>query len=313
MIKQTCLFLLILCVISGAVCSAAEDIIVSIVCDKKNITLGEEVVCSLKLRYGTDIEFIQAIGIEVNESIEIKSGKILPKPSMLKDGMREAVCKYTLTSFLIGKHELLFTPIKYRKISTGKVKTFNVKPKHIIVVSVAPASDEFKSIKNIKGVLSLRGDNNVIPPFHIFLIILIILGVGWKAFSIIRKRSLPERKKVLSPIEEMEEMLILLQETPSNVEVEIKAYFSLISSLMKKFVSLLIQKDIDELTTSEIHIEIASNAAAVEFDEIISDVLQTCDLVKYAKFFPKEGIIKETTEKTKKIIRCYIDESGENK
>jgi len=167
---------------------------------------------------------------------------------------------------------------------------------------------------NMEGLQDIQSPVDFPPNyFLLFFILALVFSVG--IFFLVRflTKKLKERKKVVLPpkpayliaYEALEELKRL------NLPAvgKIKEYYTMLSDIVRRYLESQFDIHAPEMTTEEfLHTLHQSPSLVARQKELLSNFLNSCDLVKFAKYGPSLTEMEEGFEAAKKLV----DETKQN-
>ena len=146
----------------------------------------------------------------------------------------------------------------------------------------------------------------------IYGILLVLLLVGLIYAFFFAKKRREERKKKLPPFERAIEELKALETITPSLQEEYKHYYSRLTDVVRRYLEEEAKISALESTTDELMIKLESlkQSGQLELEETIKNlktVLQTADLVKFARSTPEFG----TTAKDRELVEGVVIETKE--
>lgn len=247
---------------------------------KTKILIGDQFVYSFMLPIENFSEQSIYIPNQIDDSLEIISSKI---DTIEKKGKKYLNFTFRLTSFVVGKHQILN--------KNGRSFGFEVVPFPIDTTKI-----EIKDIKpNQKEPFKI----SEIMPIIIWVLIGIVLIIAsyfgikiWKKYRktnikelfIKPKQKLPAHVIAINSFEELR-----LKRLYENGKV--KEYFSEISDILRQYLDNRYNIRALEMTTDEIFMEIKEKAIINdESFSLLEYILKYSDLVKFAKYIPNSFV-----------------------
>lgn len=266
--------------------------------DTTSIKIGDTFLLTLKAKTdkGTHIHFPESESLGAFEVIES-----LPIDTILSETNLELIKKYSLTQFDSGHYRLPQLPVVIDN------KVFKTEGIDITVLNVAV--DTLKQpMYEIKSVAKSSGASQ--DWIYILLSVLFIAVGVFLYFYIKRKQdaNLSEDDYYKSPYEKAIKKLKKLEEKKNWTRGDAKPYYSDMTFIARSFIEDTFDISAHELTTQEIVLllrQTLSNKKIKISKSVIEEfkrVLQTADLVKFAKSQPQEFEIAADTAKIEKII-----------
>jgi hypothetical protein len=303
--------------------SGQSRVTISASVDSSTITIGDLITYTVKITHDEDVEVqLPSLGenlggFEIRDYVDFEPKKQNKKIIHQVD--------YIISTFETGEFEIPPISVGYRippDTIEHVLKTESIK---IVVESVNPSEDgDIRDIKspweisyNWKPVILIGG-------ILLFVILLIVVLI-----YVIRKRRrgetiMPRKLEPPRPPHEVAyEELQRLAESDYLEKGEIKVYYSEVSDIIRRYIEGRYQIIAMELTTTEVLDQLKSIDIEEDlFDQIIT-FLESCDLVKFAKYIPgaeeNEEILKlaihivDVTKWIEQFIEEDIDEGVDSK
>lgn len=226
----------------------------------------------------------------------------VPVDTIANDDVLELLKRYDLTSFDEGVFTLPQLPII---IDVQQFKTDSI-PVQVIGVQVDTLKTPLYDIKNISTTGASFSSNWF---YVLFAVISLLIGLG--LYLYIKRRqehNLTEDDKYKTPYEKAVKKLKKLEEKKNWVKGDPKPYYSDMTDIARSFLEDTFDISARELTTFETVSILKStlNDNDVKIDPAVINefkrVLETADLVKFARSQPTELEIGSDTLKTQKIV-----------
>jgi hypothetical protein len=185
--------------------------------------------------------------------------------------------------------------------------SFETKKTNSIPVTVKSVlKEEDKDIKPLKGLIDIKGN-----PWYLLKYVaaaLVLLGLIIFFILRIRKRRkavpLPP-KPLMSPLEELEFHLKQLAEKKLIETGKLKLHFTELTRVIKYFLHRQYGFNAEDFTTEETLYYLKKDETEVLIPDNLRFVLNTADLVKFAKFVPDPPIFAEINGKIREMITRY--------
>lgn len=267
--------------------------------DTTSIKIGDVFLLTLKVlsNPGVSIHFPESEQLGVFEVLDN-----YPTDTILKNDKYELIKRYGLTQFDTGHFQLPALPVIIDN------QQFKSQPLDISVLGV-----EVDTIKQpmyeIKSIASSNGSFDSDWFYLIFSILFIILGIG--LYFYIKKRqnnNLTEDDLYKSPYEKAAKKLKSLEEKKNWTRGDPKPYYSDMTSIARSYIEDTFDISAHELTTQETVaiLKQTFSQKKIKIDKTVVEefkkVLQTADLVKFAKSQPQEFEISADTNRIQKVI-----------
>lgn len=266
--------------------------------DTTSIKIGDTFLLTLKAKVqkGSTIQFPESDKLGDFEVIE--SSAI---DTILSETNQELIKKYSLTQFDSGSYRLPQLPV----IIDNKI--FKTQSIDISVLNVAV--DTLK--QPMYEIKSVAKDSSSNYDWIYILISVLVIIIGIVLYYYIKKRqesNLSEDDYYKSPYEKAIKKLKKLEEKKNWTRGDAKPYYSDMTFIARSFIEDTFNISAHELTTQEIVAILRQTLAnkKVKINKSVIEefrkVLQTADLVKFAKSQPQEFEITADTSKIEKII-----------
>ncbi|MCK4835225.1 MAG: hypothetical protein KAT17_01240 [Candidatus Aminicenantes bacterium] len=242
---------------------------------------------------------IDKIALETpQQNFEIISQKILAKREFKDYLMFETnlvISFFSTGNFTIGPFTV--NMIQNRGIVESK-KTNTIE---ITIKSVLKEKD--KDIKDLKNLISLKGN-----PFYVLkyvILIIALLALGLLLFWVIKKRK--QKKEIsplptLTPLEELESGFKELMEKKYVAKGEIKKFFIQLITIIKQYLNREYGFNAEDMTTTETIFHLQKKEPRETIQKDMDYLFDTSDLVKFAKFIPASRDFKEVDRRVHSII-----------
>ncbi|EDP96695.1 hypothetical protein U8527_00135 [Kordia algicida OT-1] len=274
---------------------------VAAVVDSTQIKIGEEIKLSILVEADTTASVVFPEGnnlfvpLELLESYKTDTLKKEAKYSLIK--------KYGLTQFDSGTY---FIPKQKILIDEKPFFTDSIR---IAVADVAVDTLKQKMFE-IKSIVSVeKGSSNWWKYLLIVLGLIILFGLYFYYFVFQLKDKKKKKKKAEIP--PYDRALLQLNELDNStllLKSEYKNYYSELTNIVRQYIEEEVRIDALESTTAELirKIEAQKDAGYLDLkDETIKNlknVLQTADLVKFAKSKPDDAVIKADRNLVQHIV-----------
>ncbi len=268
--------------------SAQESrIIIESGVDRDVITIGGLIHYRITVKHNRDIT-VEYPGLAANlGAFEIRD-YTAAEPEKIDDKIISRA-EYVITTFDTGNY--VIPPVQVGYFSEDsvqmKLRTDIIK---IRVNSVKPS--EAKDIKDIKSPMVIEIDYKKYVYYGLGGLAFILL-VLFIIYYIRKKRRgediIPKRKKPILPAHiEALEMLEKLRDSTLPEEGKVKEYYIQISEIIRCYIEQRYFIYAREMTTYELCSNLRSTDAGEEAVSLISDFLESCDFVKFAKHIPDD-------------------------
>jgi hypothetical protein len=270
--------------------------------DKSNITIGDTVRYAVKLTRDKNVQVRwPALGANLG-AFEIRDYQ-KPDPRQAKGRVVEEIT-YTISTFDTGRFVIPPMAIEYQTPPDSTWHQMQTEKLEIYVASTLPS--EAGDIRDIKSPWELPRDWKLI--IRIGLIVLAILLLAAVGFYYWRKRQgkgiLPERKEPPRPAHEVAlEALRKLRESDLLATGQIKAFYIELSEIVRRYIEGRYFVPALELTTGELMGNLREVALDSDARDMLRDLLELSDLVKFAKYAPAT----EEHERALQLAESFVE------
>ncbi len=259
--------------------------------DRNTILIGDVFQYSVIVTHDPDVKLIMPELATNLGMFEIRDYKeIEPQKT---DGQIVAQTDYFLSTFDTGEFEIPELQIGYSTAADTTVKFIKTEPLKILVQSLNP--EEAGDIRDIKApLIPPRNYNQYIK---LALIIVLVIAVVFLVIYYIKRRKagktlLPARQKPQRPAHEVAlEALEALAQSDLLASGKIKEYYIQISDIIRKYIENRFFIYAPEMTTTQLLEKMEQEKLDKLYIDMTREFLDSCDLVKFAKYIPEE---KET-------------------
>ena len=296
--KYLFLFMLALAVLSVSILGALAQGKISVESrvDRSKILIGDVIRYTIIITHDPDVH-LQTPSLAANlGSFEIRDYKVL-EPEKTDDQIVEKT-EYLISTFDVGEFEIPPLSIGYTVGDDTTVQVIKTEPIAITVQSLNP--DEAGDIRDIKFPLLPPRDYRRLILYGAlgFLLLLFIAGL---IYYLKRRREgkslLPTRAQPPRPAHEVAlEALAKLAQSDLLAAGQVKQYFSELSDILRQYIEQRFFIYAMEMTTSQLLDTMQKENIEAEYTNILQQILEVCDLVKFAKYIPEEEESSKTTE-----------------
>lgn len=220
----------------------------------------------------------------------------------------ELTQKYTLTQFDAGDYTLPRLSV-YVNGKNHQTELFNIKVNDVVVDTVK------QPMYDIKAQIGGETDTDTLWKYILAIVGCFIAGiVAYFIIKRIQDKNLTEEDLYRTPLEKVTKKLQLLDSKRMVVNGDVKSYYSEMTDVIRDYIEEVFEIPAKESTTSELiqHLfdTIKSKKIKLSKDTVneLKRVLQTADLVKFAKSEPQISEI-ERDRKTSEVISVTIDKA----
>ncbi len=270
--------------------------------DKSTIRIGDVVTYSITVTRSPEVEMMWP-GMAANlGAFEIRSYE--PPRSEKKNGLIADRVAYTISTFDIGEFEI--PPLTFRYTLPGDTTQHILQTEKLKIVVESLKPSEAGDIRDIKGPLGLpRSYRQFILWGSLALAVALLLSALYYVYQ--RKKAgkslLP--KKVEPPRPPHEVALQALQDLKSSsllAEGRVKEYYIRVSEIIRRYIEGRYFIVALELTTYELIERLRAADVEPEMVQLTQEFLDSCDLVKFAKYQPTEDENQQVLERAFEIV-----------
>jgi len=318
--------------------AAADPVGVSVSTDRRLIAIGDTVSLNLDLEWESGIEVKPVASREkLGEFFvrDMREGEVRPEG----DGFARRV-SILLTIFEVGEYTIPSIPVLFTG-EDGQPGRIETAPVDITVESVLPETDE--EIRDIKPPLSVSKRWKEIVLSYALLIGLagaaaasVLVSVKKKGEIEVLARKIWDR--VTGPVRALVAWLLTLfglreRPAPETYDIEIsgldidpeqaaleelarvealgligqgliKDLYTLVSEVLRRYIERKYGVLAMELPTAFILRAIAGRGLMSDRYDSVREVLQECDLVKFARYVPPDGAAETAIPRAREIVRA---------
>jgi len=231
-----------------------------------------------------------------------------PIDTLLADERMELIKKYTLTQFDSGSYTLPRLSV-YIDGKNFQTDLFEVNVHNIEVDTLK------QPMHDIKAQVEATIDTEKMWKYLIAVLLCIAAGiVVYFLIKRIQNKNLTEEDLYKTPLEKVTKKLQLLDSKRLVMNGDVKSYYSEMTDVIRDYIEEVFEIPAKESTTSELiqHLLLTVKAKKIQLSkETVNDlkrVLQTADLVKFAKSEPQTNEI-EQDRKISEVISVSIDKA----
>ena len=256
--------------------------------DKAKITIGDRITYSIIVTKDEDI------AIELPEvGANLGAFEILdyndPKPQEV-DGKIIQTREYIISTFDVGEYEIPPVNIKFSTEADTSWQELTTEKIKIEVESLKPS--EAGDIRDIKPPLELERDIKTMIMLIVAGVLIILIAILIYYFikrrragkSLIPKREKPPRPPHEIALEDLEKLV------QSNLleKGKVKQFYSELSEIIRIYIEGRFYIIAIEMTTMQLIDNMKQIDIESDIIELTSEFLESCDLVKFAKYIPTE-------------------------
>lgn len=270
--------------------------------DKRQILIGEYLHYSVEATFPVNSYNISWFNLpdSFNHFEIVTRGNI---DSIEKNGTLTCRFSVTLTSFDSGVNTIPSFNVGFSPYNDTTVTNF---PTDSIPINVSFSPlDSSKTFHDIKSIIEVKDET----PWWVWvlggiLLLLIALSIYFliRYFKKRKKKPAPLFKSKLSPLDEAMESLDKLQKEQLLSKGEVKKFHTRLTEIFKRFVSRKTEKDMLNLTSSEVLLSLHDTLLSRPDTALIANSLRMTDAVKFAKYIPPSYESESALNDTRKVI-----------
>lgn len=262
--------------------------------------LGDTVTYTIEIPLYDDERLLSDIAVPQSPGLTftLKNSGIKHEPQGSKH-----IAVFLLQGFGIGQHTITMAPIEIYNFRLEKVRTV---PVPYITYTIKSIIDDQEEVTLLENDALIEAPRNMPSILMVTLCLLSLLFVIWFIYYGINKavpRNAPELMptKTFTPRDYAFQELTKLQKTDLLREGKRKEFYTRLSDIVKHFLIMTFHVEIDDRTTSEIKTQMHEIIDSEDMN-VLSSILEECDLVKFAKYQPDFEVIMHCMRKTKRFF-----------
>jgi hypothetical protein len=278
-----------------------EDVKVTTRIDANKITVGDQARLFLEVQSNPSSVIVHwpqlpdsFDHLEIVEKGKIdtvkQGGHVLYKQRLLITGFDSGVFK--IPSFVFA----------YNGVQGGEAQSVLSDSLQILVQTVAV--DTSQAFKPIKGIMSVKGSWLDYIWYIIGAIVLIALGIFIAIYFIKNKKVVAPKPQ--GPVETLQERTLrLLNELEAKQlwqKKQVKEYYVALTDVVRNYIELRFSTPAMELTTDELLYKVQYHRELQPYHGLLSGILSTADLAKFAKAEPLPQEHMDAMEKAKQFV-----------
>ncbi|MFH1380254.1 MAG: hypothetical protein ABII23_08255 [bacterium] len=294
-ISNTFLIFLSVCILTVLLLAAKPvPVTMQVSVDREDIMIGDTFVVTIEVKNLPGVKLEPFDPAESLGSFEIKDFHLEgPKKRF---GRETRVYTYELSTFLSGQYKISQFEISYAT-PEGKKESIRSPELLIEIKPVIPREGEKDDIRDIKPVMRIPVHTGVIMGLLIIPALIICAWIWFYMQRLRNVRKLSAVYEIQKPPDEIAlERLEELKKLNLAEEGKIKQYYSLLSEIIRHYVSRRYGVSVMDKTTLELYKDLRLSAEAKKYSADIKNILSECDLVKFAKYIPERPVIEEDHE-----------------
>lgn len=290
--------LLIILLLSGNLFAQVQ---VNAAIDKTKIVIGDQFTASVRISAPKGSQFL-AVNYKAWEEKGVELLDIKPMLTTSEEPELLMEQQLKLTSFDTGYHRLPSLEVIYEL--NGLTDTAFSNALNLDVVGLKVQEDA--PIRDNKGIIKEAINWRDIVPYVVGLLVLLLIGgIVWK---LAQKQPKVEEKTPPPPVPAHIVALDKLKKLKAEAlweKGEIKAFQSQLTYVFREYLEKRFGLKALEETTSEITAQLSNTNINSEQQEVLKDILQTADMVKFAKAVPPEDIHSKALE----TINLFVEKT----
>ncbi len=293
----SCLFFLMMCFLTA---HSQEIPIVKGTVDTTSIKIGEQINFTVRVTADTTAQVIFPEGQTFSPLETVEAFKT---DTTRKNDRMTLHRSYALTQFDSGVYVL---PRQRIEIDGSGFFTDSL----LVSVSTVPVDTTVQKMYDIKPLIEVeRGSSDFWKTLLIILVILGAIAAIWYYFFK-RKKPLTEEEKEaqLPPYDRALLELKRLENSRYLIQDEYKKYYSELTAIVRSYLEEEVQVSALESTTQQLieKLELMKDAGQLDLDQQtinqFNQILQTADLVKFAKSKPATSVAEKDREAVEEIV-----------
>jgi len=293
-----CLFLSV-CFLSFAGFSQTQPKISSEV-DTTFIKIGEQIKFTVTVETDTTAQVIFPEGQTFSP---LETVEALPTDTTKKDSRYILQKTYALTQFDSGQYKL---PTQFIDINGTGFYTDSV----LVNVATVPVDTLTQKMYDIKPLINVEKSNATLWKILLSILIGLLIAGGLLYWFVFRKKSLTEEEKValLPPYDRALLELKKLENSKYLIQDEYKQYYTELTNIVRSYLEEDVHVTALESTTDQLidKLEMLRDAGELRLEEgtlkQFKQILQTADLVKFAKSKPATSVAEEHRKSIEQIV-----------
>jgi len=279
--------------------SVSAETQVSISVSDTDVLLADKIIVKFIVRTNSPA---QEIKVKPGESPFEITGE-LPAEKRPQNNYTIFEKKIDIAFFKVGDFNI--GPFSISLLKDGK--TIETLQTNSIPVTVKTSlKEEDKDIKPLKNLIDIKGN-----PLWFWLIVLGVLlfitGIIFLVRWLKKRKNRPKEtpKIILSPLEEFKQALNELWDKKFFEKGNAKLHFLELTAIIKRFMHRNYGFDAEDFTTYETLYFLKSKEKETTVLDILRDLMEDADLVKFAKFIPDEKLMNSHVDKLKILLDIY--------
>lgn len=270
--------------------------------DRDTITIGDPFVLRLRVHRGA------------GDKAEIAYEKNFPQPfeirhmggvetEQLENGRVRETRDIVLAIYQVGAFRVPPVSVQFvdAEGDSGKITS---QPIDVLVQSVR--TEDITDIRDVKPPMVVVAQIPVWFWLAVGGLILLLIGLVWYIY---RRRRRPKTELPPAPVNWLEE-LDRVRQLGLIEQEKYRQYYSLLSAVLRRCLEDRTPVQAVERTTFEIERDLRAHAFDDQLVMAINGFLNEADLVKFAKFAPRDDMAREAMDGVRGIVNTLVAPSG---
>ncbi|NBC09311.1 MAG: hypothetical protein GVY26_19140 [Bacteroidetes bacterium] len=273
----------------------------------EEIRIGEQPTYTLTVTAQPEIS-IDSVDLSVLEQlvgVEILQQQLNERTGQGQLQMREY--KLTLTAFEAGRYDLPPVPVRYTLKGEQAVAWSN---ELSLLVNTLPVETDSTQLRPLKDIAAEPLNFWDVLPYLIGILIgALVLGLVWYWLRQGKDRPAPVKPPRRIALQAYtQQKLDELEQQQLWQKGEVKAYHDRLTYILREYLGYRFDIPALENTTDEIYRALSGQAISREVADQLYQLLQTADLVKFAKAEPPASFHAEALDRVRGFVRQAEDE-----
>ncbi len=270
------------------------------------ITIGEKISYTISARHAPAVQILDIDASDTLRFFEVKEWHNFSdkKGIDVVEGKKFVITTFEIGQFVLAPAKVIYLDrvgVKHEVLSNSL---------YVTVESVDKNGKAKEDILGMKGVMSFKSVFRSFAFWVVFFVVLLSALIVWVVLR--RKKGLlgEAGKPSLSPHDEAYRALSQLFDSDMIRSGQYSAYFAGMSEILRRYFERRYHMGALEATTEELIQKIRERDLDGKTKTLIREVLETCDLIKFAKYVPMPAEIislnrqaKEIVDITKEVVR----------
>lgn len=297
--RRYCLLPVACCLLPIA--SFSQSPSVQTTADRNDILIGEQVKVTVKANFRPGLFNIHWLALPDSiphfEVVEIGKADTIT----YKDNSKAIEQAIIFTSFDSGKWVIPPFLINFDPLVDDTTINLYTDPVPVNVSYSPP--DSTNQLRDIKPIMDVTIADYTWYYIAGGLLLLLIIGfLVWKYMTKRKQRPDAIFQSRLSPYEEAMQGLKTLDQYKLGDAVDVKIFHTRLTEIFKRYVGRKQNKDVANLTTGDLLIQVTENELSKEDISALATALRSSDAVKFAKYLPAMIASEDSRSKIKDSI-----------